>query len=255
MPEHLSRCPLCLEAFQVLLEGVPAPSVTSIERFVEIGSDGENSSPKIVPFPSRWKTALRIAASVAVLFGAIWIFNHLGGKTSARVSEGTVALENGKVLPRGAAIPGGVTVTATEPTSASLGDGSKVELSKDTKVSFRESFAGSTTVSLNTGQVVASVSKQEHGKQFVVKTPLGDVAVVGTRFSVTCQSEDVLVYQSTAGKGETQPRKEVVRAVRVTVLEGIVRVKRRSEQVVLTVNQTAVLRESEPGIEVSGEKR
>ena len=255
IPEHLSRCPLCLEAFQIILEDVPAPSARAIERFVKIGEKSAASSPKIMPFPSRGKTLLKIAASIAALFGALWTFNHVVGRTSAHVSEGTVALQSGKVLPRGASIPGGVTVTATEHTSASLDDGSKLDLGKDTKVSFHKSFGGDTTIGLTDGAVVASVTKQKSGNEFVVRTPLGEVVVVGTRFSVTCQAEDVVVYQSVPGQAEVKQHKDVVRAMRVTVFEGIVRVRRHSEQVLVTANQIAVLRESEPGIEVSGERR
>ena len=159
------------------------------------------------------------------------------------------------MLPRGAAIPGGVTVTAIEPTSASLGDGSKVELTNHAQVRFGESFGGGNTLGLTAGELVASVAKQVNGREFVVQTPLGQVTVVGTRFSVTCEAEDVVVYQSAAGQVATQPRADVVHAVRVSVFEGIVRVSRRHDQVRLTADQSAILREGEPGIEVVGVKR
>jgi len=237
MPEHLSRCGLCLEAFQAILEGVAAVSADALKRFVGLGKTGEREE-KIVVFP--WPMAWRIAAVAAVLFVA---FMFVTRTTPARVSGGAVALQDGKRLPQGATIPSDVTVIATEDMSASLADGSKIELAKDTQVSF-----GSASVTLTTGKLVASVTKQTAGKRFTVKTSLGDVVVVGTQFSVTSAPEDVVVYESTAG--QTQQRTAVVQAVRVSVFEGIVRVKRHSEQMNVSANQTAVLRENEPGIEL-----
>jgi ferric-dicitrate binding protein FerR (iron transport regulator) len=254
MPAHLSRCSLCLEAFQVMLEGVPASSHDALKRFVEIGQEPQAATPHTVPFPSRWKVALKIAASVALLLGAVWLFNHFGQSSSAHVREGALALADGKVLAAGTAIPGGVIVTTTEPTSTDFADGSKVELSKETKLSFRESLGGTTTVALNAGEIVATVAKQKGGKRFTVKTPLGEVTVVGTRFSVACQKEAVTVYQSSPGQ-EAQQRSDLVRAVRVSVFEGVVRVRRLKEEALVNANQTAVLRENEPGIELSGERR
>lgn len=254
MPAHLSRCSLCLEAFQAILEGISTPSASAVNRFVEIGQAREAAPPNTVPSPSRWKVALKIAASVAILLGTVWLFNHFGRTTSAHVREGTVTLANGNTLAAGAPIPDRVIVTATTPTSANFADGSSVELAKETKVSFRESFNGSAMVSLNEGEVVASVAKQEAGKRFTVKTPLGEIVVVGTRFSVTCQKEEVTVYQSVAGQA-VQQRNDLVRAVRVTVFEGIVRVRRLKEEALVRANQSAVLRENEPGIELSGEKQ
>ncbi len=198
--------------------------------------------------------ALKIAASVALLLGAVWLFNHFGRTTPAHIREGALALTNGKILAAGEAIPGGVIVTTTLPTSADFADGSKVELGQETKLSFRESSGGTTTLTLNEGEVVASVAKQEGGKRFTVKTPLGEVTVVGTRFSVTCQKEEVTVCQSSPGQ-EAQQRRDLVRAVRITVFEGVVRVRRLKEEALVDANQTAVLRENEPGIELSGERR
>jgi len=95
------------------------------------------------------------------------------------------------------------------------------------------------------------VAKQKAGQQFVVRTALGDVVVVGTRFSVTCRPEDVVVYESAPGATATQTRKDVVQAMRVTVFEGVVRVKRAGEQANVTANHTAVIRGNEPGIDVA----
>ncbi|MCG3149004.1 MAG: hypothetical protein PCFJNLEI_02456 [Verrucomicrobiae bacterium] len=234
MPPHLSRCSLCLEAFQAILEGVATVSADTLKRFGAIRS----SDAKIVAFP--WPMVWRVAAVVAVLF-AVFVF--LTPTKPARVSDGAVALPDGKLLPTGTPIPRGVTVTATDTVSASFADGSLVELTKDTQVSF-----GVASVTLTAGKLVASVTKQTAGKPFVVKTALGEVVVVGTKFSVASTTEDVEVYESMAG--QTHQRITVVQAIRVSVVEGVVRVKRHNEQVNVTANQTAVLRESEPGIEV-----
>lgn len=254
MPAHLSRCPLCLEAFQVILQGVPDAPPRVIERFVNIRNEPPATAPNLVPLPSRRKALLKIAAAVAILLVGVWMVNQFGGRSSAQVSEGVVTLQNGRTLPSGETIPARTTITAVEPVQTGFADGSKVELAKHTRARFHETLAGSTTVALTAGEVVATVAKQERGKSFVVKTPLGVVTVVGTKFRVACHEEDVVVYQSTAGQPDTQRRKDTIRAVRVTVFEGIVQVKRRSEMVLLHANQEAVLRANEPGIEVVGVK-
>ena len=257
MPAHLSRCSLCLAAFQTILEGVSALSNRALKRFVAIRNHNTTSAPNVVVFPSPWNLGIRIAALAAVLVLTVGLFLHFNSnrQTVAQVSGGSLALPNGQRLPLGAGIPSGVVLTVTEATHTQFADGSQVDLAKDTQVSFQESRHGETTIALTSGKVTASVAKQLPGNHFTVTTPLGAVTVVGTRFSVTCQSEDVVVYQSTAGETGAKQQTDVVRAMRVAVAAGVVRVQRQQEQVSLTANQTAVLRENEPGIEVVKEKQ
>jgi hypothetical protein len=254
MPPHLSRCSICLEMFQILMEGVQKPSAGAMTRFADVRKNGAAEAPNVVPFPTHWKIALRIAAVVALMLVAFGIVHYMQNRSSASVSTGTITLANGQILPAGAAIPAGVTVTASEATSAVLADGSKVDLAKDTRVSFRQSLGGSTTIALVHGELTAAVAKQKYGNEFTVKTPLGEIAVVGTRFSVTCKPEEVVVYQSDTNQKEITRRTDILRATRITVFEGVVRVRRGKEEVKLTANQSAVLRESEPGIDTSGLK-
>ena len=75
-------------------------------------------------------------------------------------------------------------------------DGTSLVVAGDTKIT---TVDGAKRVRLNSGAVAASVSPQPVGKPLVISTPIADIQVVGTRFSVNHHAEltDLAVTQGT----------------------------------------------------------
>jgi len=247
MPEHLARCPLCLETLELLLEGVPQPPPSILDRFVRIRDDRPpaHGDGKVIVLPPRWLPMIQVAAVFLVLWGAALVLSSVWRAGAVRVRAGQVTLADGKVLQSGAGVPEGVVVHAAAATETRLRDGSELRLDEGTHLSFHKSRRGDTTIRLIDGALLASVVPQEPDREFRVVTRLGEVLVVGTRFRVECSSlED--------GSGVVG-RADGVKLVRVLVYEGVVRVRGGDQHATVGARQTAVLREGSERVEVVSE--
>ena len=247
LPPHLAQCPTCLELFQVVLEGVPQPSRRFLRRLRKIPGEVDRE-PQVVWWASRWMMSAKIAAAIALLLGGLWLAQPVWRARALRVSEGQVALSNGKTLTRGGGIPEGVVIQVREFARAGFRDGSQLDLAPGSHFSFHKSGNGSTTVRLIDGAVTAAVARQVAGQEFIVLTHLGEVVVVGTRFKVTCSGGDSTGLGS--GNGSIPNHDRTVRVVHIKVMEGHVRVRNQHEEIALEPNQVAVLRENQPHIEL-----
>lgn len=283
MPEHLAGCPLCLEAFETILAGWSEPEPAALARYralfhgrVETVA-GRIDPITVAPFsPERRRRMIaaitKVAAAVAVvaILTVAWVTwtNRPAATTTALLAEGGLVIDDGaitvdqamaaglkpspsiKSVPVGQVIPSGQRTIATKRTKLAFRDGSTLEVESRSRVSIVEPEAGKITVRLQAGGVIASVTKRQQGQTFDVVTPIGEIAVVGTRFKVACDNENVQIFQSAPGEASPQERRDSISAVTVTVFEGIVRVRNKLDEVRVREGQTAIMRDNPPMIDV-----
>lgn len=251
MPEHLLACPLCLEAFQCLQEGIPELTGSALARFNGLFKPATTQTK-----PSRAKiqwTAriLKMAAAILLLAaGTMLVFSI--ARPVTRLHSGTFVIEHkNQALTEKNVLPENTLLVAREETSAVFNDGATALFDPDSRVIINRSLAGDTIINLQQGRVDASVPKQKQDRHFIVQTPLGDVRVIGTRFSVTTESEKVMVYEN-SGEPLAHAYDTRVSAVTVKVESGTVAVDNHFDQVKITAGQCATMREGQKLIEVRG---
>lgn len=252
--EHVAACPLCLEACEAVRAGIaPAPE-SAIARFVAMKLTREEKwrEPEVAEASARSRWRIRVfalAAMVALAVAIGWYFVSL--RSPATVERGAVQLADGSTLRAGASIPHDTEVHVTETTDAGFSDGSKVSVHPDSRVAFHRTYAGETTIELHSGELTAAVTPQTGGRRFQVRTPLGVVTVVGTKFTVTSRSDPVTVYQQGGAQPSGVASKGEVHTVIVAVHEGKVLVKNPVEEVLVSAGKKAVMHDQPPKIDVS----
>ena len=137
---------------------------------------------------------LAVAAAVALVVGLRAGEGDEGGEarplgdltaTLAALDEGGVSLGDDEGLANaGATLSAGATVRTDERSRAllNLSDGSVVVLNRGTEIVLGEYGRGFT---LKRGEVLNDVAHLDAGPNFVIRSPLGDVEVLGTKFLVS----------------------------------------------------------------------
>jgi len=245
MPEHLASCSLCLEAFELLLAGLPPLPAQATRRFVGLGPQPVLTTRPAVPRARRMRRWL--AAATVLIAAGVW---SLSAREPAHVDGGKIALSTGDTVPAGTRVPDGEALIAQDSSQATFADGSQMRVESGSRFSIATHRAGYTTVTLDSGTANFSVAKQPRYRKFCVSTSLGDVIVVGTRFRVSAGHSDVTVFRNTDAAGTPIATIEKRQLMVVTVEEGTVRVQNPYEQVILVAGQVATLREDQPKIDV-----
>lgn len=262
--EHLAACLLCFDAFETLIGEKADLAPATLDRFASLISsadDLQNILATIRPETRsnresrfrRWGLGLGIAA--LLVMGVMLGLRMYHAPTSAFLPAGQMVFKDGTLVPTSEPLQARRVMIAREPVATFFGDGSRLKVEKDAEFSISESFAGDTTIELGRGVIEARVAKQEPGRRFSVVTPLGEVIVVGTRFSVESKSEPVMTYENRDGLPAERPvsREEKVTAVTVKVFEGVVKVRNNHKQEArIPAGGTAVIREGQAIIDVSG---
>lgn len=262
LPEHVSACSMCLEAYETMLEAAAAPPPQAlVDRGVALfhprtfaAQTPAADSPGIPVRPAEHRRLTRalaglpVAAIILLAVGIGWY--GLSRPSSAVVTAPGLVFENGQPLAPGVRIPQQARLVARQPLRAAFDDGSALELTQATRFSIDDHRQG-TVVNLHEGQVTATVSSQAAGKTFRVSTPLGEVMVIGTRFSVSMSWERVTVFEHALGTDRDEGRPEKVLVVRVRVYEGAVWVRNQHhERVQVEAGRLAILRENQPTIDL-----
>jgi len=138
-------------------------------------------------FGGRWTRGLAAAAAIIIVAIAIALL-------AARSGESVVALSGEWKLERGDAIASGALISVPGGSRASLvfADGSRIWADGDTRLRVVEGkgFA----VKLLAGRLAAEVAKRAPASDaFVVSTEFGEVAVMGTTFTVAVEAEGMIV--------------------------------------------------------------
>ncbi len=233
MPDHLSACPLCLDLYAALLDEARAPAA--------------REWPRILSF----RTLAGIAAAAAIALGlAAVLRSGLSGRAAPRLEHGQLVTADGRTIRPGPAAREQPWI-AREPSAVRLADGSLIEAAVGAALALERTPMGSTILNLRDGEVTLSVARQAAGRHFTVHTDLGDITVVGTRFSVRVGEEGIRIYE--ADGAQVRSREDHARIVRIAVSEGSVLVRNRHRhEVRLAPGQTATLRDPEPEIVVGG---
>lgn len=250
LPGHLACCPLCLEAFEALLDGAPAALPAALRRFERLG-----------PLPARTRPRraapllLKLAASVAVALAGTWAAIRIGHAPVADLADGSLAGEAGRTLTAGEKVPGRTLFRAATGSRVEFPDGTRLTTAEETVFAVRDALAGGQAVDFRGGEVLFEVAPREPGRSFIVKTPLGALEVIGTRFTVTSRAEEVRVFEHDGGSGVNRSYADTLSSVTISVHEGHVRVWNRHEEAHVRAGQSAVLRPETTMIEVLGAPR
>ncbi len=249
LPEHLTACPICLDLFQTLLEGTPLVSRRAMKRFEETPGAPRRWA-KLAWFTSS-PILLRAAALVAILLGTGVLARPLVFPHPPVTTQGVFTLANGSTVPAGQSVPARRPFTMNAGAALALDDGgTAVRAETESNLSFSRSLRGNPQISVHGGDIWVSAAKQKPGSTIVIQTPLGEIRVIGTKFRVTVEKEKVVVHETRPERPEVTKYATNISAVVVTVQEGTVAVRNRSEQASVSAGQTAVMRQNQQWIEV-----
>lgn len=270
VPEHVSGCPVCLALFESLLQGVTEPEAETLDAMFKLDKKSSHRWFRLVPALPK---LARVAAVFAVLAAGSWYLVTCFSPPAVAMVSGALQLENGKEIVGGGTIPGGATLQVKQSATAQFADGSQVLIDRDSRFALATSRFHGENVQLAEGKVTCQVSKQKEGRTFKVMTPVGEVTVVGTQFTVASQKvTDTVAPAKSAAKATGKsglhflhPLLVGVRdegllssaaknnMVTVQVKEGVVLVRNRyGQQTRLAAGQTAVLRDNLRIIDVYG---
>lgn len=247
MPSHLAGCPVCLDAFQVLLEGEPLAGPEALNRYEMLFAPTvtlPKREPRVVYLRVlKWAACFLILASTAVFLR--WYTGNMPVlvKGTALIDGSDTVIAQGKNLSRYKHVMAG------KDTTLEFSDGSIMELLSNTRFAYTKSVLGSESVSLTQGTASFMIKRRKQAQPFKVATPIGDITVIGTRFTVTVATDNVRVFEtSSAGRRETYDTR--VARVTVKVEEGVVGVRTRNQDTRVPAGQTAVIWRDQPWIQV-----
>lgn len=251
MPMHLSTCAVCLEIFQVLSQPGEAVPPRVLERFLRQGpARGQGGSAhgrsRVIPFG--WRS---LAASLFLSALGLGLYAFAGSSNPVRVRDGELAVVQGGAVRTDSVLPRGQQLSAVRRSEARFADGSALVIEPQSLFSFSSS-RNSTLVNVDLGSLLFSVVKQAPGHEFHVHTALGEIMVVGTRFSVTAHEDTVTIFHSNEAGAHSSSAPGTSLVVEVKVFEGSVRVKNEFDEVLAIAGQTAVLRQAQPKIDIIG---
>ncbi|MBU4212291.1 MAG: FecR family protein [Verrucomicrobia bacterium] len=252
LPEHLSACPLCLDLFAALESEERPLSNPARSRYQRLFAPSLPSTERrrtLVP----WLYPLTaIAAGLLVMAAGIFLLVSGTGRTPGKILDGSgnLAAGGGAVLSAGAGMPVRQEIVTETGMKLALADGSRITVAPQSRFRLVTPWIGKSTLYLSRGEVNLSVTKQTLGRTLSVRTPLGEVFVVGTRFRVKTIDNNALVYQQTAGQGTIRSYRENVQSVVVSVTEGVVKVRNARDEVRVRAGYSAVLRSDQPLIDL-----
>lgn len=249
LPEHLATCPLCLELFEALEDEGPPLRQQALSRY-QLLQPISSIEPRRTIVP--WLYPLAIAAGLVIMMAGIYLLMSGIGRVPVNVLDGSgnLAAGGGAVLSTGAGVPARQEIVTETGMNLALADGSRITVAPQSRFRLVTPWIGSSTLYLSRGEVNLSVTKQTLGRTLSVRTPLGEVFVVGTRFRVKTIANDALVYQQTAGQGTIRSYRENVQSVVVSVTEGVVKVRNAHDEVRVCAGYSAVLRGDQPLIDL-----
>lgn len=253
LPEHLAACPLCLDLFEALESEERPLSNPASSRYQKLFAP-------LIPSTQRRQTRMpwlypliAIAASLLIMATGIYLLAFGAGRMSGnRILDGSgnLAAGGGAVLSAGAVVPARQEIATETGMHLALADGSRITVAPQSRFSLVNPWIGQSTLYLSSGDVNLSVRKQRLGRTLSVKTPLGEVFVVGTLFRVRTTANNAIVYQQTAGNGAISSSLESIQSMVVSVTEGVVKVRNAHDEVQVRAGYSAILRGDQPLIDM-----
>lgn len=245
LPPHLTRCAICLDLYEALVQGVAPMTAPTRARLLRLHAE----SGRARRWPaSRW---LALAASLAILATAGLQARHVAFPNPPVAVHDGCRGADGVALPAGSPMPVRRPVLVPSGATLALGDGgTSLRAERESRVSFARTLRGHPVFHVHGGDVWVSAAKQKPGMAVRVTTALGEIRVIGTEFRVTVESEPIVVHESRPDAPGTAAYEDRIAAVSVAVREGAVAVQGRRDRVVVSAGETAVLRQGQPRIEV-----
>ncbi len=260
LPAHLATCPECLDVFLALLDSPIPLTAMQTARFQSVWFPPRQATGRISFLPF-----IQWAAAAAILTIIAWF-----GWINSSLHPIAIEIESGS-LAANIATPAGITApaanptrpplsgtvqvkpkqsfTVTTPSRIALPDGVQVQAEPETSLAFKRTMR-TTTVELNQGRITLDVAPQPAGHTVQVRTPLGTIRVIGTRFEVISASETAVEYRDD-GSGAVQSRPLDIASITVRVREGTVAIRTPADEARIHAGQQAVLRVGQPRIDVS----
>jgi len=250
LPRHLSGCPVCLDLFETLLDGVPAVAAESRTRFERLfaGDDALRHG-----HGGGWpiRRLLLAAACVAALVTAGLQLRHVAIPNPPRSVGGSCRLADGGPLEPGRAVPARERLVVEAGTSLELDDGgTAVRAERESNLTFTRSLRGHPVFHVHEGDVRVTAARQRPGMSVNVCTSLGDITVIGTEFRVTVGSEPIVIHEMRPDAPRVTAYEDRAATVSVAVTEGIVAVRTKRDRRLVAAGQSALLRQGQPLIEV-----
>jgi hypothetical protein len=245
MPSHLAECPLCLEVFDVVLSGADQVPNRVIRRLLQ----------QVRPPRKRdhfWGAFLLKAALFLFLIGAVffWMNRHSGPK-SMLVVEGSLSFaDTTSPVPVDIKLPPNRLLTSVLPVRVRCDDGSDLAIASHTQFELPANAADA-AITLKEGEIDFSIVHQPGLRRFRVRTPLGEIIVVGTQFRVTSRYEQVTLFRNDSTAAVPAGETTRLATVRIHVSEGKVLVRNRYQEAAVPAGTTALLRENQPMIDLT----
>ena len=251
LPEHLSFCPICSDLFEALENEERLPSNPAISRYQRLFLPLRPSTKRYRIRAPGWYPVAAIAASLLIMAAGIYLLASGVSRTPGKILAGSGNLAAGAdtALSAGADVPYRQDIVTETGVNLSLADGSRINAAPQSRFRLVTSWIGSSTLYLHHGEVNLSVTKQTLGRTLSVRTSLGEVCVIGTRFRVKTIDNHAMVYQQTAGNNIINSYREQIQAVVVSVTEGVVKVRNARDEVLVPAGYSAIMRGDQPLID------
>lgn len=244
MPPHLAECPLCLEVFDVILSGEDQVPKAVIRRLIH------HVHPPLQG--SFWRSLILKAALFLCLLGSVffWITWQQSQKPML-IAEGSVLFaDTSRPVPVDVRIPPNRVLISTSQVLVRRADGSDLFIAPHSQFELPANAADATVV-LKEGEIDFAVTHQSRMRRFRVRTPLGEIIVVGTKFRVTSRCEQVTIFKNESKAEIPSGETNRVATVRIHVTEGKVLVRNRYQEAAVPAGTTALLRENQPMIDLT----
>ena len=135
-----------------------------------------NKDNRSTPAPNLYLRWMAVAASVILVVGLTWQFISIGQRASAKGASTAATAKN-------------IVNSTSQKMTLTLNDGSTVELSPDSRISYPEGFTSSKREVVLDGEAEFNVAK-DVARPFFVYSKSVSIAVLGTRFTVNSYKTD-----------------------------------------------------------------
>jgi len=167
------------------------------------------------------------------------------------IAEGSVSFaDTSRPVPVDVRIPANRVLISTSQVLVRRADGSDLFIAPHSQFELPAN-ASDATVVLKEGEIDFAVTHQSRLRRFRVRTPLGEIIVVGTKFRVTSRCEQVTIFTNESKTEIPSGETNRLATVRIHVTEGRVLVRNRYQEAAVPAGTTALLRENQPMIDLT----
>jgi hypothetical protein len=245
IPEELARCNICLNSFEALLGAEQENIVPEVIAKIEV----KLPIKKMLKY-SFVKYIVRLAAGFLIIASIWYGLTREWNKAYPAFTEGMLSDTNGQIFTAGTKLPAKRLLSTAGKCAAEYIDGSKISFDAGSLFEFQHTFTGGKVLALLDGGISAEVKKQSFWHAFMVKTELGSVKVVGTKFNIKISRTALVVFEK-AGNDILPKQSDKINAITVFVKEGIVAVSNGRKTVKVGAGSQAIIYHDKEDIELA----